>query len=121
MTPEEKFVFDLDGYIVIKNVLTPEDVTRLNAIADREFGQPYDETNFKRTSRVSRWDQACVDLFDHPKVVPYLLELLGPKFRADHDYCIFMKKGAQRGRLRGGDGRQVGRAGDHWYKYRDGV
>ncbi len=121
MTPEEKFVFDLDGYIVIKNVLTPEDVPRLNAIADREFGQPYDETNFKRTSRVSRWDQACVDLFDHPKVVPYLLELLGPKFRADHDYCIFMKKGAQRGRLHGGDGHQVGRAGDHWYKYRDGV
>ena len=121
MTPEEKFIFDLDGYIVIKNALSSEEVDHLNAVADREFGQPYDETNFKRMSRVSHWDPACVNLFDTPKVVPYLLELLGPRFRADHDYCIFMNRGAERGRLHGGDGHQVGRAGDHWYKYRDGV
>ena len=121
MTPEEKFIFDLDGYIVIKNALSQEEVDHLNAIADREFGQPYDETNFKRMSRVSQWDPACVDLFDHPNVSPYLLELLGPKFRADHDYCIFMRKGAKRGRLHGGDGHATGGAGDHWYRYRDGV
>ncbi len=52
MTPEEKFIFDLDGYIVIKNALSQEEVDHLNAIADREFGQPYDDTNFKRTSRI---------------------------------------------------------------------
>jgi len=121
MTPEEKFMFDLDGYIVIKNALTEDEVANLNAIADREFGQHYDDTHFKRTSRVSQWDSACVQLFDHPKILPYLLELLGPYFRADHDYCIFMEKEATRGRLHGGDGHATGRAGDHWYKYRDGV
>lgn len=119
MTREEKFIFDLDGYIVIKNALSPEEVANLNEIADREFGQPYDETHFKRMSRVSHWDPACVNLFDHPKVLPYLLELLGPKVRADHDYCIFMRKGAKRGRLHGGESPQS--AGDHWYKYRDGI
>jgi hypothetical protein len=103
-------------------VLSPEEVANLNAIADREFGGPYDETQVKRTSDVSKWDKACQELFDHPKILPYLLELLGPKFRADHDYCIFMKKGAHRGNLHGGDIEHVtGRAGDHWYKYRDGV
>ena len=31
MTPEEKFLFDLQGYLVIKNVLTPEEVAELAA------------------------------------------------------------------------------------------
>jgi len=26
MTPEEKFIFDLDGYLLIKNVLSPAEV-----------------------------------------------------------------------------------------------
>ena len=117
MTPEEKFIFDLQGYIVIKNVLSDEEIDNLNAIADREFPEEYDEeTGFKRTSRVSQWDPACVNLFDHPKTLPYLVELVGEKFRADHDYCIFMEKGAKRGNLHGGSGHVIGRAADHWYR-----
>ena len=34
MTPEEKFSFDLDGYLVVKNVLTRAEVDALNALAD---------------------------------------------------------------------------------------
>ena len=37
MTPEEKFMFDLDGYLVIKDVLSREELDVLNAVADREF------------------------------------------------------------------------------------
>ena len=122
MTPEEKFTFDLEGYLVVKNVLSKKEVDELNAIADREFGDPYDESGVKRTSRVSQWDPVYQNLFDHPNILPYQVELLGPKFRADHDYCIFMKKGAKRGNLHGGDIEYAtGRAGDHWYKYRNGV
>ena len=122
MTPEEKFIFDLQGYIVIKNVLSDEEIANLNAIADREFPETYDdETGVKRTSRISHWDPACVNLFDHPKTLPYLIDLVGEKFRADHDYCIFMTKGAKRGNLHGGSGHVIGRAADHWYRYHDGV
>ena len=35
MNSEEKFIFDLENYIVIKNVLKLEKVTELNLIADR--------------------------------------------------------------------------------------
>ena len=41
MTPEEKFTFDLDGYLVIKDVLSREEVAVLNAVADREFPRDY--------------------------------------------------------------------------------
>ncbi len=104
MTPEEIFRFDLEGYLVVKNVLTHKEIDRLNEIADRFYSdERYPDTGVRRSSRVSRWDPYCQRLFDHPRLIPYLVALLGTKFRIDHDYCIFMKKGAERGHLHGGD------------------
>lgn len=117
MTPEEKFMFDVEGYIVIKNVLTPAEVAELNALADEIFSEKKELAD-RRKSQVSLWGPPTQALLDHPKVMPYLLELLGPKFRVDHDYCIFMTKGGRAGGLHGGEG---DREPDHWYKYRDGV
>ena len=36
MAEEEKFKFDLEDYLVIKGVLTHEEVAELNAIADEK-------------------------------------------------------------------------------------
>ncbi|MDA0748669.1 MAG: phytanoyl-CoA dioxygenase family protein [bacterium] len=118
MTPEEKFMFDLEGYIVIKNVLTPEEVKKMNAFADTTFPDGFPENGTNRTSQISKWGPDFQALLDHPNVMPYLVELLGPKVRVDHDYCIFMKKNATRGSLHGGE---TDLEGDHWYKYRDGA
>ena len=114
MTPEEKFLFDLQGYLVIKNVLTPAEVARLNAIADEKF-PPIPGRQDRRT-RVSTWGSETQALMDHPKILPYLLTLIDTQFRLDHDYCIFMEPGAPGSQLHGGEGHE----GDHWYKYRDG-
>jgi len=118
MTPEEKFMFDLEGYLIVKNVLSPAEVAAMNATADEVWPAEDEEATFRRTSRISHWGPAFQNLIDHPKVLPYLIELLGPKVRIDHDYCIFMKKGGQSGRLHGGE---TDRSPDHWYKYRDGM
>lgn len=127
MTPEEKFMFDLEGYLVIKNVLSSEELKTLNEVVDREFPRDYedeeaDETSgnakgVRRAPRVSVWDVACQNLIDHPKVLPYLAELLGPRFRLDHDYGIFMQKGGKRGALHGGQPDRF----HHYYRYQDGV
>jgi hypothetical protein len=114
MTPEEKFLFDLHGYLVIKNVLTPAEVGELNALADEKF--PPSPGKVDRRTRVSPWAPATRALIDHPKILPYLLTLIDSKFRLDHDYCIFMEPGAPGSQLHGGEGHE----GDHWYKYRDG-
>jgi len=115
MTPEEKFLFDLHGYLVIRNVLTADEVAELNALADEKFpptpGKP------DRRTRVSTWAPATTALIDHPKILPYLLTLIDSSFRLDHDYCIFMEPGTAGSNLHGGEGHE----GDHWYKYRDGV
>ena len=121
MTPEEKYIFDLDGYLVVKNVLTPAEVDELNALADEAWPGEYEENGLRRTSRVSLWGPASQNLIDHPKGLPYMVELLGPKVRVDHDYSIFMRKGGKAGRLHGGQTMQGGVPGDHWYKYHDGM
>ena len=121
MTPEEKFTFDLEGYLVLKNVLSGEEVDELNALADEVFGTEYEEGSRRHGSQVSRWGPAAQQLIDHPGIVPYLIELLGPKFRIDHDYCIFMRQGEARGGLHGGPAGGLAYEGDHWYRYQDGV
>lgn len=118
MTPEEKFIFDLQGYIVVKDVLSQAEVDELNAIADQKMADQEEMSNgLKIPRRVSLWGKPFQNLFDHPNMIPYLSELLGPQFRADHDYGIFMRQGGRKGGLHGGDHR----AGTHYYKYRDGV
>lgn len=115
MTPEEKFLFDLHGYLVVKNALTTEEVAELNAIADEKI-PPATAPGQSRRSRISVWGKPYQALIDHPKILPYLIEIIDSKFRLDHDYCIFMREGDEGGHLHGGEGHE----GDHWYKYRDG-
>ena len=121
MTPEEKFIFDLDGYLVVKNILSNAEVDALNVLADKAWPSEYDDSNMRRTSRVSQWGPASQALMDHPNALPYMVELLGSKVRIDHDYCIFMQRGGKAGRLHGGQTMQGGVPGDHWYKYHDGT
>lgn len=115
MTPEEKFLLDLQGYIVIKGVLTSAEIEDMNRTCDIKYTQNSEEMDFRRNN-VSQWGPPFQKLIDHPKITPYLDDLLGPYFRLDHDYCIFMREGAAGGDLHGGEGHE----GDHWYKYRDG-
>ena len=115
MTDEEKFSFDLEGYLVVRNVLTADDLKRLNAVADGILSEGA-ESGASIVDRVSCWGPKFQALMDHHEIVPYLLELLGPKFRIDHDYCIFMEKGSgarrtprRRDRQRGGPLVQISR------------
>ncbi|MEM7019421.1 MAG: phytanoyl-CoA dioxygenase family protein [Pseudomonadota bacterium] len=118
MTDEEKFTFDLEGYLVIRNVLTVEEIAELNRQADEIWPRQAEAQPFRRTADISKWGKPFLDLMDHPKVLPYLIELLGRQLRIDHDYCIFMEKSDLGMQLHGGPRRIEA---DHWYEYHDGV
>ena len=112
MTNEEKFIVDLEGYLVIKNVLSKDEIMEMNQVID----------NGNRNGSPSRWGKLFNRLIDHPKILPYLIELIGPSVRLDHNYAVFMQNGSSGSRLHGGeDGGGYREEGDHWYKYRDGV
>ena len=113
MNEEERFIFDLEGYLVIKNALSADEVSEINRIADKLF--PYGEVEATGEWSVLPWGAPLKNLIDHPRILPYLVELLGDRVRLDHDYAIFMNEGESRGGLHGGTG------GTHWYRYRNGT
>ena len=55
MLPEEKFMFDLEGYLVVRGVLSPAEVSHLNALADEVWPGEYGDKGMRSTSPVSRW------------------------------------------------------------------
>ena len=108
MTDEERYLFDLQGYLVLRGVLTQQEVDELNEVSDRVYPRDYSDGNDSKERRgirnvryVSRWGPACQRLIDHPRIVPILAEFLGPKFRIDHDYAMFMNAGSDSGNLHG--------------------
>jgi hypothetical protein len=117
MTEEELFAFDLEGYLIIKQVLSPAEVAALRAIALQK-SSPANRPAYHRELGASAWAGAYHALIDHPRIVPYLVDVLGPKFRLDHDYVIFMSKGGRDQELHGG---ATDTNPDHGYHYRDGV
>ena len=116
LNDKERYIFDLTGYLLIEDVLSPAELRELNALIDgydvwEQHGnsrvQP-ESLGLKRSeNKVSvdplhKWGEPFRRLIDHPRVLPYLVELIGPQFRYDHGYAIFMKKGGEKLRLHGG-------------------
>lgn len=118
LSDEEKFRFDLEGYLVIPGALSPFECTQLSKLSDNAWPRQPQDGDFRRTSQVSQWGEEFRNLMDHPRVLPYLIELIGPRVRLDHDYAIYMQKGAASHAIHGGPMRYES---DHWYHYHDGV
>ena len=118
----DRYFFDLNGYVVVEDALTPEEVAACNEAidnhADRIRERP-EEESLAGGSKVLRgergrgdlsgmltwpqpWCQPFRDLLAHRAIVPYLLELLGDGFRLDHLYGIVMRRGAEGFVLHGG-------------------
>jgi hypothetical protein len=103
MTDEERYLFDLRGYLVIPGVLAEEEVAQLNALIDgRELTPPDVSVESQRFGGFLGWDPRFRDLIDHPRILPYLLEMLGPALRLDHAYGIKMREGSPGLNLHGG-------------------
>ena len=87
MTDEQRFLFDLNGYLVLPGVLNSAAVARmLSEMEAREVDPPVEKSDAYRFSGYFRWSADFRNLIDHPRVMPVLAELLGPKFRLDHAY-----------------------------------
>ncbi len=102
LTDEDKFLFDLRGFLVVKNVLDRDECERLIRLADAVWPRQPDDGPMRRFNGILSWGQPFIDLMDHDRLLPYLIELLGSRLRIDHDYCIFMRKDATRNALHGG-------------------
>ena len=117
----QQYLFDLQGYLVIENALSQDEVAELNRLIDAQnlpppeesprFGsaptlgasliKPEDSPESQRRgdraapvgSGFLNWGKPFCDLLDHPAIMPVLRLRLGDAFRLDRLYGMYMRKG----------------------------
>ncbi len=103
----QTYLYDLKGYLVVEDVLTPEEVARLKEAVDGT-----DLTNLPPSHRFGSaggsaptgpgflaWGEPFVALMDHPLVMSVMRAQLGDCFRLDRIFGMHMRKGLPNGRL----------------------
>lgn len=138
MDEYERYFFDLNGYLVVENVLNKSEIDALNKAIDNNTGliarnNPEIEVSDTLKGDSVRtdlegmlmwpkpWSQPFRDLMNHPKISPYLNELLGQKYLLDHLYGILMSRGNQGLKLHGGGGEDEDFAETQFfYRYHNG-
>lgn len=94
MNDEERYLFDLQGFLVIPDALDPNHLACLNAALDERIAcETLPDMQTHRFGELLARDQAFRDLIDNPHTTPYVEEVLGPGFRLDHDYADVIRTG----------------------------
>lgn len=94
MNEFERYLFDLQGFLVIENVLSNEEIATLKELVDKQVAlknQP--EATRLRFDSLLSWGKPLRNLIDNHCITRYLSELLGEKFRLDHDYLHIIREG----------------------------
>lgn len=143
MTEEEAYLFDLRGFIVVKNALQPEQIDDLSRrLEAHRSSNPSPILGSDRTildDDAGAWSApsllelggAYLDLINLPTIAPYLSKLLGEHYRLDHDYAKIDSKMPERektlylhggGQGAGGPADLVGPSdgGQCFYRYSNG-
>lgn len=113
MNTHERYLFDTLGYIAVPDVIGADEVAELNRYLDEydlwgqaERGELADlwsnDSKFISGGRPHTWDEPFRRLIEHPTILGYLRELIGPHVRYDHGHMILMREGSTRLGLHGG-------------------
>ncbi|MFE2555633.1 phytanoyl-CoA dioxygenase family protein [Streptomyces sp. NPDC059352] len=105
MNEEEKYRFDLNGYLVLEDVLGAEELAAVNSALDGHgLWEGENKHDFRLLKQYNPFianagplhetERPVRDLLAHPKVLPYLEELLGADLRYDEGQVLFARKGA---------------------------
>jgi hypothetical protein len=138
MTEDEKYLFDINGYIVVRDALSAQDIDLANQAIDHHANEiqgssaTLTEGSKALEGSTTRGDLSGGLAWENPhgapfrsmltnaKVVPYLHEVLGEGFRLDHDLAIVtMQKGAEGFALHGGSSKS-GFDPHQFYIFKDG-
>lgn len=124
-TEDEKYLFDTFGFLVVRNVLTSDEVKRANAAIDAHFDEirertlpdlrnTRDNTAFSGDGKKGRMDLGGVlewgeeskvfkSILAHPKLVAKFHALVGKGYRMDHmPFVIAQDKDSEGFSLHGG-------------------
>ena len=125
MTDAERYLFDLNGFLIVRSVLSPEQVAAANAAIDHHADRVVERTapalrnavpgsalygsgpGRQDLGRVLEWgvedSGVFASILAHPRLVPLFHAILGLGYRMDHlPFCIIQQHGAEGFQLHGG-------------------
>jgi len=124
MTDADRYLFDLNGFIVVRNVLTPDEISQANEAIDKHQSEAIERSDAtlrnaapgtrmygtgpgrQDLGRVLEWgsdSQVFKSILAHPKLVPFFHGILGEGYRMDHlPFCLMQNTGAEGFALHGG-------------------
>jgi hypothetical protein len=105
MDATERYLFDLNGFLVLPGALSADAVREIDALMDERISHDVaPDATTHRFADVLDWGPAVRALIDHEPILPYLDEILGTGYRLDHDYADLIRhgKGPIGTRLHGG-------------------
>ena len=103
LTDEERFRFDLTGFLVRPAILTADEVKE---IREQIYLIKHDPESLPPEHRDVPGGPSSV-LIDHPAVVDVIEEIISKDFRLENCSCVWRNKGEAHGELHGGGPRQI--------------
>jgi hypothetical protein len=115
MTDQERYLFDIQGFLTIPDALSPELLRLLNAILDERIAAEMkpDETTHRFGNLLS-WGAPFRHLIDNARVLPYLESICGEQVRLDHVYCDVIRPPSNGDAVRGPIGTTLHGGGTPW-------
>jgi ectoine hydroxylase-related dioxygenase (phytanoyl-CoA dioxygenase family) len=125
MTDQERYLFDLRGFLVVENLLTEAELAACNEALDRhrQLIRPRPaEQSLSGSAAALKGDQGRLEitrnlltlekpwcepfrrLLVHPSILPYLSELIGTGFRLDHGPVLIGGESGTEGHVLHGGG-----------------
>jgi len=135
LNTREKFLYDLQGFLLIKDFLTPAEVKALNDAFDANWDKKINDPNSHPAGKLvgthprghfsgmlaweKPWHQPFRDLLAHPKLIPYLNTMFGRGWKMDHSpFMLTSTAGAEGLHLHGSTSHQFD--GSQYYTYANG-
>jgi len=125
MTEDERYLFDLNGFLIVRGVLSPDEVADANAAIDRHAGEMIERSDDDLRNarpgtrffgegpgrmdlgRCLEWGEVDSRVFRsilaHPRLVPIFHGILGKGYRMDHlPFVLAQNAGSEGFKLHGG-------------------
>src|SRR5688572_20233745 len=92
LTDEERFLFDVCGYLIVREALSQSEVAACLEAAKRAHA-PYPADEWRQLGAVYEYESAMEPLIDHPSVFPKVRALFGDYFILQSSWCTMSPAG----------------------------
>lgn len=93
MSDDERFMFESFGYIIIEDVLSPDEVEETLVASTRLHASTQDE--WRQIGKGFESEPALEALIDHPAILPKVRALYGDQFILQSAWCTVARAGSQ--------------------------